>query len=749
VIPGADARPEQLEATLADLRESSLLVDARIVVGERDVPFGALLRRALLEHPGCDVACLHAGVRLPFAWDERLAKAAHAEPAIAASVPMCDASPLHRLLDAEHDARAASASDDIDRSAYCMGSRGYYEIPSLHGFCAYLRRDALERALAAVDEDADAGEALAALASRWHAIGRALVLCDFLYVGSAGLAPQPEPAVQSVAVSAFSLHHPLGALRRAVNEALERGLPPVSTPGLDSRPVQLHIMHFWGGGVDKWVRDFARADRARTNLILATYRIGERGGQRIVLYSDADARVPVHTWDIARPLRSTVVASLEYREVLQQIVRELDVEAIIVSSLIGHSLDALAQPMRTVIVGHDFYPLCPNINPRFDERCSRCAPEEFERCLSTSDFRSEFGDAQHAEWGALRDAYVARVLERGIEIVVPSESVARTMTRLEPRLAAASMRVIAHGIDFAVGPLPVPPVDASKPLRLVVVGRMNARKGLELLRTAGKDLGTHAALTLVGCGPEAAATAAQMGWDAIGEYQLQELPGILQSLAPHAAILPSVVAETFSYTLSEMWTLGIPPIATALGAFAERIEDGVSGFLFRPEPEALVALIRDLHASPARLTAVAAHLAANPPSRTATDMVGEYSQLLPQGVRPVARFPVGIGRETALTEPYRRLEEAYSRIAAAYEEVQAAYAHTRVEFERVHACYARAKADLASVQQICDAYGRELDDLHVGMRWWLAPRAERLVAEMRRKIVSAQAATDAATDPKI
>lgn len=243
--------------------------------------------------------------------------------------------------------------------------------------------------------------------------------------------------------------------------------------------------------------------------------------------------------------------------------------------------------------------------------------------------------------------------------------------------------------------------------------------------------------------------AGQMGWDAIEEYRLEELPGILQSLAPHAAILPSVVAETFSYTLSEIWTLGIPPIATALGAFAERIRDGVSGFLFRPDAGALAALVRDLHQDPARLAAVAAHLAANPTARTAADMVDEYAQLLPQGTRPVARFPVGVGRETALTEPYRRLDEAYSRIAAAYEESQAAYAraagayaHTRAEFERVHACYEKARADLASVHEIW----RQLNELHVGVRWWLAPKAERLVAEMRRRIAASQAAIDTSTD---
>ena len=87
-------------------------------------------------------------------------------------------------------------------------------------------------------------------------------------------------------------------------------------------------------------------------------------------------------------------------------------------------------------------------------------------------------------------------------------------------------------------------------------------------------------------------------------FWLQDLPALMQSLAPHAAALLSVVPETFSYTLSEMKQMGIPVIATKVGSLAERIEDGKDGWLIEPSADALVARVKELAAERSALSAV-------------------------------------------------------------------------------------------------------------------------------------------------
>ncbi|MCW5567272.1 MAG: hypothetical protein KIS84_03465 [Dokdonella sp.] len=47
-------------------------------------------------------------------------------------------------------------------------------------------------------------------------------------------------------------------------------LPTTATPalaGLDGKPVFLHVLHGWGGGAERWVRDFCK--RAMHRPIIA------------------------------------------------------------------------------------------------------------------------------------------------------------------------------------------------------------------------------------------------------------------------------------------------------------------------------------------------------------------------------------------------------------------------------------------------------------------------------------------------
>ena len=78
------------------------------------------------------------------------------------------------------------------------------------------------------------------------------------------------------------------------------------------------------------------------------------------------------------------------------------------------------------------------------------------------------------------------------------------------------------------------------------------------------------------------------------DYQRDELPALVARIAPDAALLLPTVAETFSYTLSELRSLGVPVIATRVGALAERIRDGVDGFLVEPDADAAVARVAAL-----------------------------------------------------------------------------------------------------------------------------------------------------------
>ncbi len=298
-------------------------------------------------------------------------------------------------------------------------------------------------------------------------------------------------------------------------------------------------------------------------------------------------------------------------------------------------------------------------------------------------------------------------------MVVPSPSVAETFRRLDPRLLDVPMRVIAHGIDLEATPVAAPRRAASEPLRLVVLGRHTELKGSAILREAAAELRPYAEITLVGCGEAGVEAAEACGWKAIERYEPADLPRLVREIAPHAGLLASIVPETFSYTLSELFALGVPPLATALGSFRDRIVEGRTGFLFAPDARSLVEAVRRLHDEPGLLEAVSAGLAAAPPMRTTAQMVNDYGPLLPNGARAQARFKVGVGWQSGLTEPYRQLDESYAELTAAYAhvtkaygELTEAYAQTREAYEHSHAAY----------EQVRDALEKATN--RSGAWWW-------------------------------
>ena len=52
----------------------------------------------------------------------------------------------------------------------------------------------------------------------------------------------------------------------------------MATDEKSARPVQLHVIHDLGGGSAKWLRDFGRADDARTNLVLRSFTYDQAAG---------------------------------------------------------------------------------------------------------------------------------------------------------------------------------------------------------------------------------------------------------------------------------------------------------------------------------------------------------------------------------------------------------------------------------------------------------------------------------------
>jgi hypothetical protein len=162
----------------------------------------------------------------------------------------------------------------------------------------------------------------------------------------------------------------------------------------------------------------------------------------------------------------------------------------------------------------------------------------------------------------------------------------------------------------------------------VVLGSLAPQKGRALLEQLWPLLAGRVELFLLGCDEDGECFRRQPGITVIPRFDRAELAGLMADIQPEVGLLLSIWPETFSYTLSELWLLGIPVVATALGSFADRIQDGANGFLCAPEAPAIAGRLLAIAADRACLTPIRARLDGFQ-HRPLAAMVADYHALLP------------------------------------------------------------------------------------------------------------------------
>lgn len=589
-------------------------------------PWQAVLCELPPRYAEHDVLLLRPGLEVPPGWDARLALTTYRQPGIAATVPMCDSAPFLSLLESGKTDRIDLGR--IDSLLLACSPRLDPEIPVLFSGCTYLQRAALcALELPRAGQSAmTAGEWHQWLVSAFREQGWGVVLCDHLYLldHASGHRQREMAAIEDLEeVRLINRAHPLTGLRAAICERLAQ---PVSPSAVARSPTQLHIAHSWGGGLDYWIHQYCENDRTRNNLVLRSLGTWGAFGQRIALYRSAAMDQPLRYWDLDYPIRATALAHIQYRAILRQIISEFGIEAILISSLIGHALDALTTGLPTVIIAHDYYPFCPAIVIQFGEVCDHCEPERLERCFAENEQNRFFRNVSAGEWLSLRRRFARLAAIDSVRFVAPSLRVAHHWQILVPELRDQSLTVIPHGLDFmpAIKPAPV----AGERLRVVILGSLARQKGRALFEQIWPLIADRVDLYLIGCDGGGETIQGQPGITIIPHYHRADLGAVLAGIQPEVGLLLSIWPETFSYTLSELWLLGIPVVATNLGSFADRIQDGVNGFLCPPQAEVIAERLLAIAADRSGLAPIREWLTGFR-HRSVAEMIADYHTLIP------------------------------------------------------------------------------------------------------------------------
>lgn len=573
--------------------------------------------------PGRNLLILRSDSLLPPLALVRLLRAIDESDVLVAS-PLDALDPWRSPIPAE--TRSAASTATIDAACFAYSSRRLIDSPDISEMASAWHGGRLAQSLA-VETPSNSSPALRT------------VTLDHLYIGADGIelrgplrAPDPRDPEPP---SAFA------ALREQVVVALGKGANPARA-GLDARPVLLHVLHGWGGGAERWVRDFCSAYTQATHLILIARgsHARKQHGEWLELHDGSLQGPALRRIALPCAIADTATADAGYARIFRELVAEHSVDAVLVSSLIGHSLDVLRSGLPTLRIVHDHYPLWPILHSNFGDPDLRFDDAQRAADLAAIGEQREFANTDPTHWTDLRNATVAALIEARSVLIAPSRSAMANDLRLAPELEALANAVIPHGLAAWPTPLAqviVPPLRDK--LRLVIPGRVRRGKGAQLLEQVLPRIRDHAEVFLLGAGSDAHAFFGSRGVHIVLDYQRTDLPQLLEQLAADAALLLPTVAETFGYTLSELRDLGMPVLATRMGAFVERIEDGVDGFLVVADVDAIVARIIELAMQPKSLATVRAHLQ----SRREPDLVGmaqAYSPWLALPARSLARYPL-------------------------------------------------------------------------------------------------------------
>jgi GT2 family glycosyltransferase/glycosyltransferase involved in cell wall biosynthesis len=433
-------------------------------------------------------------------------------------------------------------------------------------------------------------------------------------------------------------------------------------PGTD-KPATLHITHSWGGGVAQWLKSFIatanETDAGHSHFQLRSEhpQSGRGYGQKLCLYAGNELRCPIASWWLQPAIKSISDTSPEYQQIMSEICQRYGIGRIFVSSLVGHSLDALRSGLPTLQILHDHFPLWPLLSVNPEPYLQADATPNLKLALREHARNQEFPDKDAQAWAQIHAAYLQAINEFDVKIATPGQSVLDLQYQLEPAFKALVSEVIPHGFP-AMGDVqtisPRPRKDGR--LRLVIPGRMQTGKGQQLLIQALPELAKHVQVYLLGTGKPGEEFFGMAGVDVILEYERDELGSILATIGPDFAALLSIVPETFSFTLSELQQMHIPAIATRVGSFPNRIEHGKTGWLVDADPQALVNQVAALCDSPEQIEAVRANL---PGIRinTLENMLGAYNRLCPlppDRSHPLMPVETGLGRTQQAAADFQR-----------------------------------------------------------------------------------------------
>lgn len=331
------------------------------------------------------------------------------------------------------------------------------------------------------------------------------------------------------------------------------------------------------GGTEYHVKDIVENLANKNSFVMVS------NGREIVIKKYISGEfVGKYRFPLMQPLKITHFSNVEYSDLLKKIIAYFEIDIVHIHHLKNHTFDVpkVAKELGISVIYslHDYYLFCPKttlldnkstycINERGEMKCTSCLKAEYS-------FHTYFVDTWKKN--------VEKMLEYVDLFITPSVS---TKIMFEKEFEKyfnvhQNIKVIEHGTTLNRSSNNLMK-RKNMPLKVGFLGGLSPVKGSNMIynlinKYPSKDIEWHFIGEL---GDQKLNLLTLKNVFKHGAYKRVELKNILGNLNIDIIMFLSPGPETFSYTLTEAWNVGIPVITLPSGALKERVTKVQGGWV--------------------------------------------------------------------------------------------------------------------------------------------------------------------------
>lgn len=571
-----DARVLPLLEEYTKLNKSIILLK-----NEKNLGFVGTVNKGM-KYSKNDVLLLNSDTEVSIDWLNNIKETAYSQPMVASVTALSNNATLASVPIGlqPNDLPSNMTFDEYANMVSQIAYPDTFELPTAHGFCMYIRREALDT-IGYFDEETfgkgygeendfsfralDYGfkNLLCTKTIVYHKESKSFSDRREKLVEEHGKILEERYPVYNKRVELWCKSFPIKKVCENIDYQIQ----------MHNRKNILMIIHDFTlehlGGTTMHVVDVIKANRDKYNFhVLAP----NNGMYKVYSFFEKNEKITE-----LRAINNSGLISYynsDYKDMLDEVVVGFRINTIHVHHMINHYFDiidvAKQHNIKSIITLHDLYAICPTINMlyKMEEYCMPLKDKNCSECIyMKTGLRNNILPTWQREW--------QEYLHKFDQVIVPSNNTKDIIGSVYKDL---KIDVIPHGIEYKNNKY-LSDITDKDVIDVAFVGVVSIHKGGNILKKLIKNKNSRIRYHLFGSSELPELNKNQRNFINHGKYERDKLPQLLRENNINLVCLLSIWPETYSYTLTESIAAGIPVLAFDLGAIGDRIQENKYGWV--------------------------------------------------------------------------------------------------------------------------------------------------------------------------